>query len=86
MTYTKKKMKDLHTEGKNMKSIVIAVLVFSTGCATLQSRKQVDPVVLKDLVCTGRESEAKEYMIQKGYRFSDIIERVERARKECGMR
>jgi len=65
------------------KIVVMAVAVLSVGCATFQSRKQLDPIVIRDLLCSGRESEAREYMLQKGYNFADIIERIERTRKEC---
>lgn len=61
----------------------VCILAFSlTGCATFQ-RKDIDVVIVRDMVCGGRESEAREYMKQRGLRLPDVVERVERTRKEC---
>lgn len=66
-----------------MRKLVLIGLLFGSGCATLGHKGQLDPVVIKDLLCAKRESEVREYMLQKGYKFADIVERLERARKEC---
>lgn len=58
-------------------------VLFLTGCATLRPKGQIDSAVLKDLFCSGREAESREYLIQKGFKLPDVTERIERVRKEC---
>jgi len=63
--------------------VAVGVLVVSAGCATIGMKGQLDQSVIVGLVCSGRESEAKQYVLERKYKYSDIVERIEWARKEC---